>query len=198
MSVRVMGDRHNNAELVRDLATLGYLRPEWTTLDATYGLGRFWKHWRPDVLVANDRYTEADTHYSFTDMLWGDQFFDVVVFDPPYKLNGTSTGKGCAASDRDYGVAEQATWQERHALIFDGIVECARLARRVLIIKCQDQVVSGRKRWQTRLFADAAEACGFRLDDMLHVGGIRPQPAGRRQVHAHQDYSTALVLVRES
>ena len=47
-------------------ATLGYLRPEWTTLDATYGLGRFWKLWRPEVLIGNDLHTEADTHHSFT------------------------------------------------------------------------------------------------------------------------------------
>jgi hypothetical protein len=118
------------------------------------------------------------------------------VFDPPYKLNGTSTGKGAASCDEAYGVHRAATWQERHALIRDGITECARVADHYLLIKCQDQVCSGQKRWQTREFADHAEAQGFRLADMLHVSGFRKQPDGRRQVHAQQDYSTLLVCER--
>ena len=66
----------------------------------------------------------------------------------------------------------------------------------MLLIKCQDQVVSGAVRWQTRIFADHAEAQGFQLVDALHVQGSRPQPDGRRQVHARRDYSTLLVLER--
>jgi hypothetical protein len=194
--VLVMGSRRTNAEAIRDCFTLGYLRPEWHVLDATYGLGRFWTLQCPDHLVTNDLHTQATWRRDFTDLLCQNRAFNAVVFDPPYKLNGTSTGKGAAASDKGYGVHTASTWQDRHDLIFRGITECARVADRMLLIKCQDQVVSGKKRWQTRLFADAAETEGFTLVDQLHVGGYRAQPPGRRQVHARQDYSTLLILER--
>lgn len=203
MSVLVMGDRRTNAEAIRDCFALGYLRADDLILDATYGLGRFWTL-VPDVpIIAADLYvrgearTGAPIHpWDFTDTGQHDRTYDAVVFDPPYKLNGTSTGKGAASCDESYGVHMPATWRERHDLIRSGITECARISRRTLLIKCQDQVCSGRKRWQTREFADHAEAQGFRLADQLHVSGFRPQPPGRRQVHAQQDYSTLLVLER--
>lgn len=205
MTVMAIGTRRNNAELIADGATLGYLRPEWSTVDATYGEGRFWTLWKPTELIACDLHKGHRFHgdqwvqtADFTALPFERRSKAVVVLDPPYKLNGTSTGKGAAQSDYAYGVDRPATWQERHALIFAGIKDCARVADRMLLIKCQDQVVSGQKRWQTRLFADAAEAEGFRLVDMLHVQGSRPQPEGRRQCHSRGDYSTLLVLERAS
>jgi hypothetical protein len=71
------------------------------------------------------------------------------------------------------------------------------VADRFLLVKCQDQVVSGAKVWQTRLVADFVERhLGFVLDDMLHVQGYRPQPQGRRQIHSRGDYSTLLIFAR--
>jgi len=200
IEVRAIGTRRNNAELIADCATLGYLRTADTVLDPTYGRGRFWTNWQPVLPVV-----KADLHYQhlavvkawdFTALPLDTRSYDAVTFDPPYKLNGTPGGRGAATSDESYGVHRRATWQERHQLIADGIKECARVAHRTLLIKCQDQVVSGRKRWQTRLFADHAEDQGFTLVDMLHVQGYRKQPDGRRQVHSRGDYSTLLVLER--
>jgi hypothetical protein len=193
--VRAIGVRRNNAELMADCAALGYLPDQ--VLDLTYGLGRFWTVHRPSSLVTNDLDpTKGAYHEDWTTRTtWPDRSFGAVVLDPPYKLNGTSTGKGPAASDSSYGVAgPYVTVAARHKMICDGIAEGARLARRYLLVKCQDQVVSGRVHWQTRIFADHAESIGLRLVDQLHVQGYRAQPAGRRQVHARRDYSTLLVL----
>lgn len=202
MTVYAIGTRRNNAELIADCATLGYLRDE-PTFDATYGKGSFWTTWAPSALLVADLHEGEREHrgrwvnaWDFTHLPLQSESFDAVVFDPPYKLNGTSTGRGASAADASYGVTGRASWQQRHALILDGITECARVTKRALLIKCQDQVCSGQKRWQTRIFADHAEAQGFRLVDMLHVQGSRPQPEGRRQVHAHGDYSTLLILER--
>lgn len=199
MTIMVMGERTTNAQLVVDLNALGYLHKDWITLDPTYGTGRFWTLWKPDFLLRSDRYVQADKWvcaFDFTDLPLTDRGVNVVVFDPPYKLNGTSTGKGASALDEGYGVQHWLSWQDRHGLIRDGIRECARVASDVLIVKCQDQVCGGKKRWQTREFAEFGESCGFRLADQLHVGGFRPQPPGRRQEHAQQDYSTALIFKR--
>ena len=195
-AIATLGGRRTNAELIRDCAALGYLHRDWSTLDPTWGTGRFWQLWRPAMLIASDLYTGGRDHqlgskkpaswvyptqyvarWDFTNLPAEDQSLDAVVFDPPYKLNGTSTGRGAATSDAGYGVNVPASWQERHQLINQGISEACRVARRTVLIKCQDQVCSGAKRWQTREFASTAEGCGFELIDQLHVQGARPQPA---------------------
>ena len=196
--VRSFGGRTDNAQLLADCAQLGYLVEP--VLDATYGQGRWWSQVRPLQLYTNDLNTDtdADFHRDFRDMPWDDGQFGTVAFDPPYKLNGTSTGEGPASSDAGYGVAgEYRSVATKMQLIHDGARECARVADRYLLVKCQDQVVSGAKVWQTRLVADFVEQhCGFALADMLHVGGYRKQPPGRRQVHSRSDYSTLLVFKR--
>lgn len=197
--VRVFGGRTRNEDLIVDLARLGYLRPHWVTVDPTWGSGRFWVKWAPDSLYGSD-IKEAKSPLGRSidarDLPHANDTIDVVVLDPPYGLNGTSTGEGPSAKDADYGVDEPSRWQDRHKLIAEMIDEAARVLRDrgVLLLKCQDQVCSGRKRWQTREFADYAEQVhGFRLADMLHVEGTRSQP-GSNQVHARADYSTMLVF----
>jgi hypothetical protein len=117
--------------------------------------------------------------------------FDAVVLDPPYKLNGTPTEE---VDDR-YGVHIVRSWQYRLQLIELGILECSQVARRYLLLKCQDQVCAGQKRWQTYQFTKCGEACGLILVDRFDMLGTpRPQPAGRRQVHTQVNYSTLLVF----
>jgi hypothetical protein len=186
----------NNAELIVECRRLGYLDDDMSVLDPTYGLGRFWTAWRPKYLTAHDLDPERAPHgpMDFTDMArYRDGLFFGVVFDPPYKLNGTG---GSHASDAAYGVAIKGVrWQDRHQMIRDGITECARVLalEGTLLIKCQDQVCSGAVRWQTREFAAHAESVGCELVDMLHLQSYRAQPEGRRQVHARRNYSTLLV-----
>lgn len=199
--VRRMGNRRTNAELVVDLVALGHLRREAVTVDPTYGLGRWWTYWRPDILHRYDLDPERapDGAHDFRNLPNDTGSVDVVTLDGPYKLNGTSTGTGPSAMDAAYGVAAARTWQDRHRLICDGITEAARVLHTsgTLIVKCQDQVSSGQMRWQSHIFTAHAELLGFRLVDVLHVGGYRRQPPGRGQVHARSDYSSALVLRRD-
>ncbi len=194
------GAWRNNAELIADVARLGYLRSEWRTLDPTYGLGRFWTLWRPERLVASDvdpARSPTGRSVDATATPWASRSFDAVVLDPPFKLNGTSTGRGASVSDDDYGVGgPNVSWQDRHALIEAMITEATRVLRPggVLLVKCQDQVCSGQVRWQTRIFADHAESLGHRLVDRFDLSSYRAQPVGRSQVHARRNTSTLLVL----
>ena len=191
--------RINNAQLMRDVATLGYLKFEDYTLDCTYGTGRFWKLWRPLALIPTDLTMGIDFQY----LPFPDGEFDATVIDGPYKLNGTSTSKGASALDAGYGVTAPAKWQERHALINAGIRECVRVTQRggKVFVKCQDQVCLSKVRWQTREFSDTAEKAGCRLVDQIHVYGSRKQPRDgtdrQSQDHARHNYSTLLVLQRE-
>lgn len=195
--VMAFGSWANNAEMIADCARLGYLRSDAKTLDPTWGLGRFYSLWRPDELIASDLDPErSPVGYSidFTKMPFPDGFFDQIILDPPYKLNGTG---GSHASDEAYGVAgTYESWQSKHQLICDGITECTRVLKPkgMLLVKCQAQVCSGQIRWQPFIFTAHAETLGHRLVDMLHIPSYRAQPPGRTQIHSRQNYSTLLVL----
>lgn len=190
-----IGAWSDNAAMICDLAALGYVFG--TVLDPTYGLGRFWTRHTPTSLTAcdlNPKRSPIGYPVDFRNMPFQDRQFDTVVFDPPYKLNGTG---GSHASDEAYGVELKGVpWQDKMQLCRDGITECVRVLvlGGHLLVKCQDQVCSGAVRWQTRDFADHAESLGCRLVDMVHFTGHRDQPAGRRQVHARRNYSSMLVL----
>jgi hypothetical protein len=75
-----------------------------------------------------------------------------------------------------------------------GVDTAAALSSRWLLVKCQDQVVSGRKFWQTDRLTTHLDEQGWRKVDQLLVAGYMPQPLGRRQVHARQDFSSLLVV----
>jgi hypothetical protein len=188
-----------NADLIADCARLGYLRAEWLTLDPTYGYGTFWQKWRPADLLGTDLDpTKSTTGVSvdFTNMPFCGAPFDAVVFDPPYKLNGNPSDTDGA--DERYGVHVYTDWRDRMQLIRDGLTECDRVYNGVgyLLLKCQDQVCSGKVRWQTIDFANHAATLGLGLVDRLDLLSYRPQPAGRRQVHARRNSSTLLVFKR--
>lgn len=200
----------NNGAMIADVARI-YLRREWPTIDVTYGKGVFWKLFRPDVLVCHDL---ASDGVDFRDLPHGDGEFMVSALDPSYKLHGTATAK-LVEFDERYGLGRYMSVADRHRMICDGIVETGRVTapKGFLLVKCQDQVCGGRVHWQTRIFAEQAEKCGFVLVDrfeMLRKG--RPQPKRklkpakdgtpriqkRPQQHALHNISTLLVLQKRA
>lgn len=182
----------DNAALICDVARLGYLLPTDLVLDATCGRGCWWTRWRPDRLVTSDRRPGAQLRADFRQLPFATDSFDAVCLDPPYKLNGTPSGD----VDVRYGVDVPARWQDRMELIRDGLDECARVLRPGghLLLKCQDQVASGAVRWQTVAFTNHGAGLGLDLVDRFDLLGGRPQPAGRRQLHARRNSSTLLVF----
>jgi SAM-dependent methyltransferase len=196
-----VGAWRNNAEMVADAAALGYLAEP--VLDVTYGRGRFWTCHRPAQLTACDldpARSPVGYGVDFTDIPFDDGSFATVVLDPPYKLVGTPSLEGF---DDDYGLTSHS-WSshgataDRHGLVCRGIEECSRVLAPGghLLLKCQDQVNSGKVQWQTIEFTTHARGAGLELVDQLHLLSHRPQPAGRTQRHARRNYSTLLVLRR--
>lgn len=192
MIVKSLGRWTNNADMIADVAQLGYLDGE--VLDVTYGLGRFWRTHRPDLFLGTDL-NPAKSEWGlgavdFTRLPMPDNWCDTVVLDGPYKLNGTSSG----ASDADYGVDNKQGWKARHQLIKDGMAEAARVARRFVLVKCQDQVCGGKVRWQSLEFANHGLDLGLDLTARFLLESYRPQPKGRRQVTPANNVSTLLVF----
>lgn len=189
MTILAAKNWKDNGAMIADVAQLGYITG--TVLDVTYGQGTFWKYWTPETLITHDIAIDG---VDFRFLPEKDGSVDCVVLDPPYKLNGTpALGK----FDERYGIDLPMPWYGRHELIMRGIREAYRVLDwgGHLLLKCQDQVCSGRIRWQTLDFANFAMGLGFELMDRFDLlGKGRPQPEGRRQVHAHGRPSTLLVF----
>lgn len=197
--VLAIGKWSNNAQLIEGAAQLGYL--DGSVIDLTYGEGKFWSRFRPDDLLTNDLHKQADIHVDFCNTGQADQDFDAVVFDPPYKLAGRRSDRrqndGLHMMDGRYGTGgDYVPLRNVQQLLVDGTTEACRISRRFVLVKCMDQVSSGRIRWQTDDVTGAATAAGFRKADSLMLKRGRAQDKRRRQVHARRNYSTLLVFVR--
>lgn len=185
----------DNSELISACFELGYLRDEWLTLDPTYGKGTFWKGRQPKNLFRSDLHTWAEDptvgDADFTKLAWSDGIFEAVVYDPPYKMNGTPSDP-----DNAYGVGTPVRWQDRIDLMKRGQKECARVLKPggYLLTKCMDQVVSGKVVWQTDIMTAQAIHDGLtKVDQLLYLTNPRPQPH-TRQVHSRRNYSSLLVF----
>ncbi len=156
MDIQAATRWESNADLIKACHELGYIKDEDLVLDPTYGEGVFWQKYRPKGLIWSDLDPDKTNPVSppvdFTDMPYVPGTFDVVVFDPPYKLNGTPV---LGAFDERYGIAQYTKWQDRMQLCIDGITECVRVLKKkgYLLVKCQDQVVSGKMRWSSVTWA---------------------------------------------
>lgn len=176
--------RRTNAQAVAELAALGFC-PE-PVIDTTYGRGKFWTQHRPADLTTNDLRTDADLRHDYREP-WPAQMrgrYATVVFDPPYKLNGTPT------DDDRYGVDAPATMAQRLDDIATGLVWSSTLVAPggLLWAKFQDQVACGRMQWQSDLVADAMRVSHFTREARMFVHtGARPQRSQRR---ARNNYST--------
>ena len=199
--IHAYGRWPSNAELIRDVATL-YLPLYADVLDATYGAGVWTRgllagdKFPPPRVIANDLNPDIPClfHHDFRHFTprW-DWTFDVTMFDPPYKLNGTPSGD----DDIRYGVDQPSSIEERMDLILDGVTGCLATvkAKGQLWVKCADQVASGQVVWQTEEVISHARAKGCDLVDRFdRIRTPRPQPPGRRQVHARRNGSTLLVF----
>lgn len=189
----------NNGHLIADCHKLKYIENLDTVLDVTYGYGTFWSVWKPKGYLFHgsdidpSKSPDDPQGVDFRKLPHDDKSFDVVVYDPPYKMNGQPTQE----SDERYGVHEKTRWQDRWELIYEGLNECCRVAKRRVLFKCQSGVVSGRVRWQDIEAVSVAESCGFGLRDRFEFLSYRPQPEGTSQKTARRNSSTLLVLERD-
>lgn len=193
-SVTILSATHwpTNSELIADCARLGYIKGR--VLDPTFGKGNWWKKYRPENLTTGDLYTRADVKLDFTCLPFPDFSFDTVAYDGPYKLNGTPTDY----VDTRYGVGTYTRWQDRMTLLENGVRECVRVVAKkgFLLVKCMDQVVSGKVVFQTDMLTGQAWAWGLtKVDELLFMTNPREQPH-ERQVHSRRNYSVLMVFQR--
>jgi len=187
----------NNSELINDVRKLGFL--DGNVLDATYGEGAFWNTWSPDALTTNDIKKPADHSYSFLcfPVSWFNRF-DSVVFDPPYKLNGTPSNDKV---DSNYGVGGEryTPVSSRLSLISSGALSCLRCVKEsgFLIVKVMDQVSGGRMYYQTDLVTNCLLEYADKVQQFHLLRTPRPQPRGRVQRNSRSNFSTLMIFQKK-
>lgn len=165
-------------------------------LDMTWGRGVFWKRVDPAGyrLARMDlrRTKGVDVLADFARVPFMAESFDCAVLDPPYKLSGTDTIER-------YGVTP-GEWKRVEGHYRAAMGEAARVLRKGgnLVVKGQNQVVSGMVSWMELTIVDLGRSFGLEpLDKFLLVRPRpRPQPSGRKQQHARNNYSFWWVMRR--
>lgn len=179
-----------NAELIADVARLGYLRTSDLVLDPTHANGVWWKKWRPDRLEVPA--SGAD----FRHLAYPDASFDAIAFDPPYVTVGGRETSGIKDFLARYGLLDvPKTPEETQQLINDGLREMWRLVRPsaiqdldetrpngVVLVKCADYVWSGHLWTGVYYTIEHARSVGFVVADIFeHIGHVRAQPTRTRK-----------------
>lgn len=186
-----------NAELIESVGLLGQIPSP--VLDLTYGRGVFWVAWRPKIMLTNDLYQRGtDFKCDWTGQVpdhWVEAFA-TVVFDPPYKLNGTPTTKSNV--DSRYGVDRPATIDERIDTIRAGLrfaVQCVA-PDGFLHVKIQNQISSG-KYWdlETLVINQVVRPGWSVAAKRILVTKPRPQPG--RQINPRNNYSALITFKRK-
>lgn len=212
----VTAKKGTNADLFPDVLKL-YVKPPAFVLDMTWGNGVFWSKipnrtflhipasYVGYYIYANDIDPNRGMyHYDFRKLPedWAG-IFDAVVLDPPYLYTGgfrtlkDSIDRGynnrARAETGIYGV--KAVDQ----MYNDGIKEAYRMLKvgGVLILKCQDQVMSGKQVWAHEIYGHYAEDAGFLKEDLfiLMQNGMptmRHKP--EKQKHARKNHSYFIVF----
>lgn len=192
----------NNADLIADVAELGYLRKEWRTLDPTYGRGKWWTNFRPDDLVTHDirqdgmDFTKADLRLRYEQ-----DPFDAIAFDPPYMAPGGRKTSTVADMNDAYGMHEAAkTPSDNQRNISVGIYNLGTILKPggIMLVKVMDYISGGK--FFNATYATLRSTIGLKdpdlelIDRFIHLTNGGPQPKHPRQVHARNNFSTLFVF----
>lgn len=177
----------SNKEALKEIITL-YGKEFPIVLDMTFGTGAFWD--KPPTITL-DLNQKANIKGNFNYLPLPSNFFDIVVFDPPYRMNGGFTINHSTTTRYKNKRANYKLVPDYYKF---GTIEAHRVLKHkgILIAKMQDQVVSGNMYFQTNKMLSWAEKAGFirLIDEIIVATGIRPQPQGRIQKHIRTAHST--------
>lgn len=139
---------YSTAEAIQGLLAL---TDASTIIDVTYGNGKCWDGFNGKVIRADLNPTRAlDVQCNFQALPFEDGSVDAVVYDPPFHPNvGTiHENRFATMGNNEHELKEQ---------FVSGLLECHRVARKWVVVKCQNYIHNHKPQWMV-LWAIAA--CG--------------------------------------
>jgi hypothetical protein len=159
--------------------------------DVTYGNGNFWKN---VDLVRYDFYpSDLKTNgWDFRNLPYENETLDMFVLDPPY-MQGSSAPI-IDILDKTYKNNDRDGWgtQYLYDLYRGGMLEAKRTLKNngILLLKCQDQVSSGKNQFDHIVLYNIAIELGFLAEDLFILTRIgTPMMRHSYQLHARKNHS---------
>jgi hypothetical protein len=163
-----------------------------TALDVTYGSGNFWNgsaHVR--VAAAHDANPNRAPGGAadFRELHYGDNSFDVVVFDPPHIADA---GEESVMGHR-FGTYSNA---ELPTVIADGTREAWRVAKLGIVVKVTDHSHSGRYVLESDWVRSAIDVAPYDVVHQVRTGAL-VDPKWNEQMSAYNNGSTFLIFRKD-
>lgn len=216
MNYAVTAKVGNNDDLFPDILRL-YVPRGSLVADVTWGRGIFWKQVDQDDyrIIRSDIERCGDVQCNFRALPHPAASLDAVILDPPYLyIGGWKTLRGYFHEtthdweNTSYGNVERASRgisgvKAVDQMYYEGIQEAARVLRKggILILKCMDQVQSGKQQWAHIVYLRFGEEVGFMSEDLfVLVRKSRPlmRHKPENQKHARRNHSYFLVMRRKT
>lgn len=204
-----------NADLFAAVSRL-YIPDKAMVLDCTWGKGAFWRNTDTDRfwLIGTDIDTDIEDrqgkakaiypgiNYHHLNIATIGTYFDVVVFDPPYKSGGGTSHESMVGryglehitSDTPSGHGNVNAVITEYAI---GLEQAYKVLKSdgLLMVKCQDMVESGKQHWMHMAVANMGEELGFYLRDLfVLVNGKKPMMRHGHQLHSRKNVSYLWVM----
>jgi hypothetical protein len=189
LPVMLTAHRGNNATLLPHILAL-FVREGSVVADVTYRKGVFWQ--QVDVSKYELRPTDLLMGVDFRSLPYGDASLDALVLDPPYMHGGPTIKASLNNCYRNANDGHESVIR----LYAGGILEAARVLKRrgVIIVKCQDEIESGKQRFSHLELIDLLEMFGFSVVDLfVMVQSTIPITGNGPQKSARKNHSYALV-----
>lgn len=193
-NVIVTAQTGDNSDVFPDILLL-YANDGDAIADVTYGKGVFWK--KVDINRYSFYPSDIMTGIDYNNLPYKKGVLDMVVLDPPYM--GNNGGKNYAVA-RNYNVNIKKYSKEYIPnLYFDGISEAYNVLKKggKLVIKCQDEIQSGKQNMNHITIIDFALSNGFRVEDLfIVIQKNTPMMRHSYQLHARKNHSYFIIFTK--
>jgi len=188
--VLVTGLNGDNSDLLPSIFSL-YIAQGSVVADVTYGRGVFWKK------IDKEKYQLKATDINdggidFRKLPYGDESIDALILDPPYMHGGATVKDSINKCYRNQNTSHESVVR----LYASGLLEAARVLKKkgVIIVKCQDEIESGKQRMTHIEIHTLMEMLGYEVIDLfVMIQKTIPAMREKYQKTARKNHSYAIV-----
>lgn len=189
MSIILTAITGTNADLLPEIFKL-YVFEGSQIADVTYGKGVFWR--KLDESKYRLGKSDLADGIDFRNLPYASESLDALILDPPYMHGGATVKASINACYRNENTSHESVIR----LYAGGLLEAARVLKKGgrIIVKCQDEIESGKQRLSHIEIVNLLELFGFKILDLFVLAqqGI-PAMREKYQNSARKNHSYAVV-----